>query len=129
MSVVMTVRMNGAHDIDVDGLKAVNDSQGHGAGDHLLREVVSCVRRVVREYDVLVRYGGAEFLCGLPDMGIAEVAERLDRANADLVERDHASVTVGLAEREPGERLEALIARADTAMYLTREARRADSGA
>ena len=106
--------------LDIDGLKAVNDSAGHAAGDSLLREVVDCVRHVVREYDILVRYGGDEFLCGLPDMDIAEVADRLNRAEADLHERAHASVSIGLVEREPGEGLTALVARADAAMYASR---------
>lgn len=110
--------------LDVDDLKATNDSVGHLAGDHLLREVVGCVRRVIRQYDVLVRYGGDEFLCGMLDMSLAEVSARLDRANADLEERDHASVTIGLAEREPGEGLDSLLARADAAMYRARGLRR-----
>jgi len=107
--------------VDIDGLKTVNDTFGHGAGDTVLCDAVDLVRAVLREYDVIVRYGGDEFVCGLPGMGLAEVAERLDRANAGLQDRDQVSVSVGLALRASGEGLEALIGRADAAMYALRE--------
>lgn len=113
--------------IDVDGLKVVNDTSGHRRGDLLLQEVVAGLRGVLREYDIIVRYGGDEFLCGLGGMSLAEVAQRLSFANTYLKDRDYNSVSIGLAEREPGEGLESLIARADTAMYEARELRRAAS--
>ena len=49
--------------IDVDGLKTTNDSLGHAAGDELLRRVVDTVRDHLRSYDLIVRFGGDEFLC------------------------------------------------------------------
>ncbi len=110
--------------IDVDGLKVVNDTSGHRRGDLLLQEVVRSLRGVVREYDIIVRYGGDEFVCGLAGMGLPEVGQRLSFANTYLRDRDHNSVSIGLAEREPGEGLESLIARADTAMYEARALRR-----
>jgi len=113
--------------LDVDGLKAVNDEQGHEAGDDLLREVVRCWREVLRSYDVFIRYGGDEFICGVADLPVAAVAERFETANNELRSRDHASVSVGLAERVRGEGLAALIERADAAMYEARERRTAES--
>jgi len=113
--------------IDVDGLKARNDSLGHDAGDQLLRHVAASIRRVVRDSDVLVRYGGDEFLCGLVDVSLAEAARRFDRANVDLTAEHQASITAGLAQLTAGERLDALVVRADQAMYAERDAR-ADSG-
>ena len=109
--------------LDVNGLKSVNDSLGHGAGDTVLRLVVDTVRAQVREYDIIVRYGGDEFVCGLPDMSLTEVTERLDAANAQLLRQHGTSVSVGLALRETGEGLETLIERADAAMYRSRESR------
>ena len=50
---------------DVVGLKATNDHAGHAAGDQLLAQVAALQQSAVREYDLLVRYGGDEFLCGL----------------------------------------------------------------
>lgn len=114
--------------IDVDGLKGVNDTQGHGAGDDLLRQVVDLVGGQLRDYDVVVRVGGDEFVCGLPDMALDEVRQRLDAVNATLRKTKAASISFGLVEREAGEDLEALIARADVAMYGARAARHASPG-
>src|SRR5438132_6245992 len=49
--------------IDVDGLKRLNDTDGHSAGDQLLRDVVAAIRERVRSYDLVIRYGGDEFVC------------------------------------------------------------------
>lgn len=109
--------------IDVDGLKTVNDTFGHDAGDDHLRAVARCIRDVVRDYDVVVRYGGDEFICGLADAHVADVVERFDRMNATLNEANHASVSVGVAERQQGEDLADLISRADADMYESRKRR------
>ncbi|RYY44224.1 MAG: GGDEF domain-containing protein [Actinomycetales bacterium] len=113
--------------VDVDGLKRINDTQGHEAGDALLRAVVDSVRQVVREYDVVVRYGGDEFLCGMADCDSSEVSVRFERANAALRRADHASVSFGIVERTKGETLASLISRADQAMYDAREERLAQT--
>jgi diguanylate cyclase (GGDEF)-like protein len=110
--------------IDVDGLKEVNDTKGHEEGDELLRHVVRVVRGRLREYDVVVRFGGDEFVCGLPDLGLEEVRQRLEGVNAELRETQGASISFGLVERDPAEDLDALIRRADLAMYEARATRR-----
>lgn len=109
--------------IDVDGLKNVNDSHGHAAGDELLRDVINTVRARVRSYDLIVRYGGDEFLCGLPDVTVADVAERFELINVELASRRQASVTVGIAELNADDSLEDLIQRADDALYAERRGR------
>ncbi|HVF15191.1 MAG TPA: GGDEF domain-containing protein [Acidimicrobiales bacterium] len=111
--------------IDVDRLKATNDSQGHAAGDELLRHVVDTIRAHVRPYDLIVRYGGDEFLCGLPDLTAAEAAERFGLVNVDLASRRQASVTAGMAELSADDRVEDLIKRADDALYRERRGRSA----
>jgi diguanylate cyclase (GGDEF)-like protein len=112
--------------VDVDDLKARNDSQGHAAGDRLLLQVVETVRGVVRDYDLIVRYGGDEFLCGLADVGLAEARRRFEAANASLAATLGASITAGLAELAPEELLEDLIGRADADMYAQRHNRSAE---
>ena len=55
--------------LDVDGLKALNDSNGHAAGDEFLRAVAAAIRLKLRAYDPVVRVGGDEFVCGFVDTG------------------------------------------------------------
>jgi diguanylate cyclase (GGDEF)-like protein len=65
--------------VDVDGLKLVNDSRGHLAGDAPLKLVGGTIRAHVRPYDVIVRYGGDEFVCAMSDLGAVEARERFDK--------------------------------------------------
>lgn len=107
--------------VDVDGLKAINDSLGHAAGDARLRVVVDTIRKHLRPYDLVVRFGGDEFVCGLAEMPVPKAAERFEAAGADLEGADMGSITVGLAELQPGDSLEDVIARADGDLYRTRD--------
>lgn len=108
--------------VDVDGLKKKNDSEGHAAGDRLLSETAESIRNHFRPYDLIIRYGGDEFVCALFDMGIEEAAERFALVSADL-EKQRASVTVGLASLAANDDLEGLLSRADSAMYAERKRR------
>ena len=67
--------------VDVDGLKAINDKRGHAAGDDRLRAVAQAIMQHLRSYDVIVRFGGDEFVCSLSgqDAGGARDALRADR--------------------------------------------------
>jgi diguanylate cyclase (GGDEF)-like protein len=100
--------------VDVDGLKAVNDSQGHLAGDALLRLLGETLRANVRPYDVILRYGGDELLCAMPNLGVREARARFEKIAAVLAAADaDYSFTFGLGEAEPADSLQELIARAD----------------
>lgn len=111
--------------VDIDGLKGINDSRGHAAGDKLLCGTASAIRDHLRDYDLIVRFGGDEFLCALLDVTMAEAAKRFSLVNADLGAEHQASITVGLAELEADDALADLIARADEAMYGERQRLRA----
>ncbi|GAC1326672.1 MAG: hypothetical protein NVSMB13_12070 [Mycobacteriales bacterium] len=107
--------------LDVDHLKAVNDSEGHAAGDQLLVAVASTLRSVLRPYDVVVRFGGDEFVCALPGLRRADATKRFAQVHAALATGEHqGEVTVGLAELRPEDSLDDLIARADAALYELR---------
>jgi diguanylate cyclase (GGDEF)-like protein len=107
--------------VDVDGLKAVNDSQGHLAGDALLRLLGESLRANVRPYDVIVRYGGDELLCAMPNLGVREARARFEKIAAVLAAADaNHSVTFGLAEAGPADSLQELIARADADLLQAR---------
>ncbi|MEA2124111.1 MAG: hypothetical protein QOI80_893 [Solirubrobacteraceae bacterium] len=107
--------------IDIDQLKAVNDSNGHAAGDRTLLRVATTLRERLRLYDLLIRYGGDEFVCVISDLNSDTAALRLARANDELAAGPApTSFTFGLAEMRPTETAEELVARADAALYRER---------
>jgi diguanylate cyclase (GGDEF)-like protein len=110
--------------VDLDDLKGTNDSRGHAAGDQLLREAADSIRSHLRPYDLIIRFGGDEFLCALLGVTMAEAANRFSLVNADLRTTRQASVSVGLAELEADDALEDLVARADQALYSERQSPR-----
>jgi diguanylate cyclase (GGDEF)-like protein len=107
--------------VDVDALKAANDVDGHAAGDQLLRDVALALRTGLRSYDLVIRYGGDEFLCALPGSDMEAARPRFDEVARDLRERNPtASVSIGLAELESADTVDELTARADAALYTGR---------
>jgi diguanylate cyclase (GGDEF)-like protein len=107
--------------VDVDGLKEVNDRDGHAAGDQLLIDVVETIRAQLRSYDPVVRYGGDEFLCALSDVDLDSARARFAGIQLTLSElREGCSISVGLAELRSDDTLEDLTARGDAALYEAR---------
>ena len=107
--------------IDVDGLKRVNDTKGHAAGDELLRQVVAAIKERVRAYDLVFRYGGDEFVCGLIDVSIEQAQRTLADIQRNIAERTRGGrVSAGLAAWRPGDDATRLLHRADAALYEER---------
>jgi diguanylate cyclase (GGDEF)-like protein len=107
--------------IDVDGLKELNDGQGHLAGDALLQLLGETLRANVRPYDVIVRYGGDELICAMPNVSASEARARFERIAATLTAANAShSITFGLAEAEPADSLQELIGRADADLLRAR---------
>jgi len=119
--------------IDCDNLKTVNDTHGHAAGDRLLRMLARCIQAELRYTDVPARLGGDEFVVLLPETpakGALDVAERIRDAIASTTvnvegARVESSVSVGVATYpEDGGNIDAVIARADRAMYQAKQSGR-----
>jgi len=109
--------------LDVVGLKTLNDAQGHGAGDDLLRGIVSLIRDSLRSYDLIVRLGGDEFLCAMSDTSLAEVRARFAAIAATLAAAPAGgAISTGFAELADGETAAQLIARADSELMHIRRA-------
>jgi two-component system, cell cycle response regulator len=120
--------------LDVDFFKRVNDTFGHDAGDEVLKDFARRVKRKVRSADLMCRLGGEEFIVVMPDTRLAtaqSVGERVRAAVAALPfpidngERGiPVTVSIGVADSMGGEPIDALLRRADQALYLSKNAGR-----
>jgi diguanylate cyclase (GGDEF)-like protein len=117
--------------VDIDHFRPVNESFGNHAGDDLLQKIAAVIRTALRQEDMLVRYGGEEFLVMLPEVpgpGAVVVAGRIRKsveAEPLLVEGKSVALTVsvGVSARldEGPESLESLLARAEQALALAKQ--------
>ena len=112
--------------VDLDGLKHVNDSGGHRAGDALLRTAAATLRASTRATDVVARLGGDEFGVLAVDWEEGEADELADRLSAQLSAVGVAA-SVGSAVHHPDAFIEHTFDRADTAMYEIKRARAGDA--
>ncbi|MBB4315515.1 GGDEF domain-containing protein [Roseospira marina] len=127
--------------LDLDRFKAINDTHGHGVGDAVLRAFGAVLQRELRQIDVAGRLGGEEFAVLLPGANLGhglEVAERLRAGTAEIgrnsadLHRDSGAeappvpvtVSIGVTTFMPGDTLDALLKRADTALYAAKRAGR-----
>jgi diguanylate cyclase (GGDEF)-like protein len=116
--------------LDLDHFKAINDRFGHETGDQVLQQLSARLRGIIRETDLLFRWGGEEFLILLPHTAPAEAPALAERIRAAVAERPFAcesrsvpaTVSVGVAGAAgfPMD-ADALIARADAACYRAKE--------
>lgn len=118
--------------VDADHFKAVNDVWGHATGDQVLVQLAQRLGTAVRGSDVLARYGGEEFAILLPEtslFGASRIAERLRQQVSALPMVTSGAtisltVSVGLAQLAHGETFEAMLNRADAALYSAKESGR-----
>ena len=102
--------------VDVDGLKGVNDRDGHAAGDRVLRMLGATMRANLRSYDPIVRFGGDEFVCGIASVDPDEVKHRIGVIDQSLRHATGVGITAGLAALTSNESLDELTERADAAL-------------
>ena len=120
--------------LDVDHFKAVNDTYGHDAGDEVLKGLARRIRRVVRGADLVCRLGGEEFVIVMPDTTLlvaTKIAERVRAAVQSEMFKIDASgrcipvtTSIGIAERANDANPDALLRRADKALYDSKTAGR-----
>ena len=107
--------------LDVDGLKHVNDTEGHAAGDTLLVDVVAAIRKRVRSYDLVIRYGGDEFVCALVEVTLPDAERTLADIRRQYRTKTHGhTVSVGVATVDETDTAESVVAKADVALYAER---------
>ena len=119
--------------MDLDHFKFINDRCGHATGDDVLREFAIASRESLRAEDVLGRWGGEEFLLIMPNATMAVALAALDRLRTRLLciplpptgAGLRVSVSAGVVTNDdPARSLDELIARADSALYLAKNAGR-----
>lgn len=117
---------------DIDHFKCVNDTYGHLVGDVALEIIAECMTKNLRPNDLLVRYGGEEFVILLPGSDLEEaklIAERLRSAVADCAVRSddfiiRVTVSIGIAPVNGESRLQTLLDAADQALYRAKQSGR-----
>ncbi len=116
--------------LDIDHFKRVNDTYGHAVGDQVLRGLADRCRALVRQVDIVGRYGGEEFAFLLPETDLFQasaIAERLRSAIAEnpfTSEQGPIAITVSLGVSRAGRDLSSLVAlieQADTALYQAKQ--------
>lgn len=116
--------------VDVDGLKSINDSHGHAAGDAALIHLTDLMSKNLRKSDLVARIGGDEFAVLLDHSPNEEAMETARRLMMQVAEGDFLyggvpldlSIAIGLAMIERGDTPESVLDRADRAMYSRKNA-------
>ena len=118
--------------LDIDHFKKLNDTFGHQTGDEALVHLTRIVRESIRPSDIVARFGGEEFVILLPDAQIDEAVAIMQRVQRELTRRiflhDRQRILItfsaGVVQRMPGELRDAMIGRADRALYAAKQAGR-----
>ena len=116
--------------LDIDNVKAVNDTHGHDAGDEILKGFSARIRKTVRTADLVCRLGGEEFVVVMPDTPLV-VATRIAARIRSVIEAEAfpldeqaacipVTVSIGLADRDLDANPDALFKRADRALYASK---------
>ena len=116
--------------LDVDNFKQLNDRLGHQAGDAALLHLVEVIKSCLRGPDVVARYGGEEFVLLLPETDSPEAVEIMTRLQRELTkrfflhnrERLLITFSCGVAQRTRAEPMDAVLTRADRALYKAKQA-------
>ncbi|MDA1053005.1 MAG: GGDEF domain-containing protein [Planctomycetota bacterium] len=103
--------------VDIDGFQKINDEHGHVRGDEMLRSFAATLDRTVRETDVVVRFGGEEFVVIMPETDLSGASVFGQRLRKSVRDELQLAISVGVAEARDGDTLKSLHARTDSALY------------
>ena len=115
--------------IDLDLFKEINDRYGHAAGDKVLATVASKLKEVIRESDILCRYGGEEFVLLLPETAGQDARTMLEKLRSHIAEcpfrhKDtpvRVTMSCGVSQFQANDTIDNVFERADRAMYLAKQ--------
>ncbi len=108
--------------LDIDHFKKVNDQFGHSVGDLVLKQLSQLIRGLIRQGDLLIRWGGEEFLILLPTTQIEEAGPfaeriRLEVEQEQFVDAGSITISLGVAQLRKGDSTDTLLKRVDNALY------------
>jgi two-component system cell cycle response regulator len=108
--------------LDIDLFKQYNDDNGHTAGDNLLLKLAGLILKETREVDLVVRYGGEEFLILLPDTNLSRAVEVAERMRKIVESNTDVTISLGVASYSKDiQKEEELINKADEALYMAKD--------
>ena len=117
--------------LDIDRFKDINDNYGHIVGDKILIMLAGTLKDLARKSDIVVRFGGEEFIILLPQTEISEakaIAERVRLAiekcflSLDNGEHIHITISIGISQSlQDDTKIDTIIQRADKGLYLSKE--------
>ncbi len=111
---------------DVDNFKSINDTYGHAEGDRVLEALAQTIRNCLRTTDTAYRYGGEEFAILMPEVASLEGSILAERVREEFAKSPqempggasiYVSVSMGIAQYEPGDDAKSIFSRADSGMY------------
>ncbi len=112
---------------DIDHFKQINDTFGHPAGDEVIRNFAQLLKAACRHGDLVVRYGGEEFVMLLADCNMAAAVQRAEQIRKAFAEMRHpaldgkrVTVSFGVTENQPGDNSETMLRRADRALLAAK---------
>ena len=116
--------------LDIDHFKDINDTHGHLAGDGILQNLAETLKITMRDYDIICRYGGEEFLLVLPDTALLEAVDIANRLRNEVAALEYVidsqitigmTISLGVAQLTGNEEENSLIFRVDQALYMAKE--------
>jgi diguanylate cyclase (GGDEF)-like protein/PAS domain S-box-containing protein len=115
--------------LDADHFKRINDTYGHQTGDEVLRAISSRCQKTLRANDVMGRYGGEEFVVVFPETTLEEASVVAERLRVEIAQNPiqigdstlGVTVSIGVAALAPGQNMEKLFQRADSALYTAKQ--------